>query len=145
MFQFLCPQRVVCFFRCVCHCHSCCGLLKDHFYSGRNPCGICYHDKTAPALSSCCAPSWALHSCLGNWNGRFHPRRNEYWHLFNITTERNPADHGTSAAVTLKSINWFTGPSFLLKHPQVHISQTYVFELLHPDMDAEVHPWNSNL
>lgn len=88
---------------------------------------------------------WALHNCLGNWNGRFYPRRNEYWHSFNITTERNPADHGAPAAVTLKSINWFTGLSFLLKHPQVHISQTCVFELLHPNMDAEVHPWNSNL
>lgn len=54
--------------------------------------------------------------------------------------KKNPADHGAPAAVTLKSINWFTGLSFLLKHPQVHISQTYVFELLHPDMDAEVHP-----
>ncbi|XP_039885710.1 uncharacterized protein LOC120732292 [Simochromis diagramma] len=66
--------------------------------------------------------------------------RPDQWHY--ITTEENPADHGTrpTTAAALKGTNWFTGPSFLLGPSKRLLPQSDDFELIHPEVDPEVRP-----
>lgn len=55
-----------------------------------------------------------------------------------VSTKEYPADHGTrpTAAGTLKSTNWFTGPAFLTKAQQDLGVQPDVFELVHPEVEG---------
>lgn len=66
--------------------------------------------------------------------------RSEQWHFIN--TGQNPADHGTRdiPATLLKETNWFCGPLFLKKKDNAASSQQEVFELVEPDLDADVRP-----
>ncbi len=64
----------------------------------------------------------------------------EQWHF--ISTEDNPADHGTRpvAATLLGDTNWYSGPSFLRKDHGAVPLQPKSFDLAEPDTDADVRP-----
>lgn len=66
-----------------------------------------------------------------------HPNQ---WHY--ISTSHNPADHGSRSvpATLLKDTNWFSGPPFLTKPELDESPQPEIFDLLHPESDAEIHP-----
>lgn len=59
-----------------------------------------------------------------------------------VATDNNPADHGTRSvsAGQLQSVNWLSGPSFLLEPENSTSDNNPQFEVVDPDSDVEIRP-----
>ena len=59
-----------------------------------------------------------------------------------VATDNNPADHGTRSvsAGPLQSVNWLSGPSFLLEPENSTFDNNPQFEVVDPDSDVEIRP-----